>query len=63
MNFDWNRAFHAVMSLVTIFGMPSLIFAMIWCFMDDHPFIGVLFSLLFLVLIGFVAGLPEEVFS
>lgn len=63
MNFNWNSVFYAVMSIVTVLGIPSLIVATVWCFMDEHPFIGVLFSLLLLVLIGFVAGLPEEVFS
>lgn len=63
MNFDWNRAFHAVMSFVTILGIPALIIATIWCFMDEHPLLGILFSLLFFVLIGFVSGLPEVVFE
>lgn len=63
VKFDWNMAFHAVMSILAIIGIPGLIVASIWCFMDEHPFIGGFLSILTLAFIGFLCGLPGEVIS
>ena len=62
MNFDWNAAFYTVMAFLTLFGVPGLIFASIWAFMDEHPFIGAFLAILTLSFIAFLSGLPEEVF-
>ena len=61
MTFDWNMAIHAVASLLAVLGVPGLVVASVWSFMDEHPFVGVFLSILTLALIGFLYGLPEEV--
>ena len=58
MMFNWYNALFAV----SIFGFPALVLAAIGCFCDDHPVLGTLCTILALVLVGVMAGLPEEVF-
>lgn len=62
MNFDWNMAFRGVINILAYLGIPGLTLATIWCFIDEHPFIGGFLSILILAFIGFLCGLPEEVF-
>ena len=61
MSFDWNMAFHGVISILALLGIPGLTLASIWCFMAEHPFIGGFLSILAFAFIGFLCGLPEEV--
>jgi hypothetical protein len=56
MMFNWYNALWAVSFL----GFPSLALAAIACFCDDHPVLATLCAILALVLVGVIAGLPEE---
>ena len=58
MMFNWYNALFAV----GCFGFPAFVFAAIGCFCDDHPVLGTICAILALVLVGVMAGLPEEVF-
>lgn len=60
MTFDWNAVIHAVVSLLAVLGVPGLLVATIWSFLDEHPFVGAFLSVITLALIGFLCGLPEE---
>lgn len=55
MMFNWYNALFAV----GILGFPAFVLGALVCFYKGHPVLGVVLSVLALVLVGVMAGLPE----